>query len=215
MKMAYVVAFAGLTLAGAGTELQAGWGIGVRIGGPVYYGPWAPYYYPYYPYGAIYAAAPPVVVESAPVVVQPAPSPQAPSTPLTLPPAPVPISGVQPASQTAPSPLPSTLVGSQVQEVLQTDVNYHLQQLRNPDERVRADSVLQLGRLKAAASVDPLAATLAGDRSPLVREAAARALALIGSPKALPALRYAAQADPDRDVRRSAQFAVEVVLSRH
>ena len=65
------------------------------------------------------------------------------------------------------------------------DINYYLQQLRNPDERVRADSVLQLGRLKVISSVDPLAATLAGDRSPLVREAAARALALIGSPKAL------------------------------
>jgi HEAT repeat protein len=59
--------------------------------------------------------------------------------------------------------------------------------------------------------VDPLAATLAGDRSPAVRDAAARALGLIASPQALPALERAAQADADRDVRRSAQFAVEVI----
>jgi len=73
--------------------------------------------------------------------------------------------------------------------------------------------VMQLGRLRALAGIDPLAATLAGDRSPLVREAAARGLGLIGSPKALPALQHAAMADPDRDVRHSAQFAAEVVQS--
>ena len=81
IKMACAVAFAGLVLAGADTELQAGWGIGVRIGGPVYYGPSAPYYYPYYPYGypygAVYAVPPPVVVESAPVSC---PVPSQPST---------------------------------------------------------------------------------------------------------------------------------------
>jgi hypothetical protein len=196
MTMALMFAFAGLALAGARTELQAGWGIGVRVGGPVYYGPWAPYYYPYYPYGAVYAAPPPVVVESAPVLVPPPAS-----APGTLPPAPVPVSGVQPVSQ--------------VQAAPPVDINYYLQQLRNPDERGRADTVLQLGRLKAVSCVDPIAATLAGDRSPVVREAAARALALIGSPKALPALQRAAQVDPDRDVRHSAQFAVEVVQSRH
>jgi HEAT repeat protein len=59
-----------------------------------------------------------------------------------------------------------------------------------------------------------LAATLAGDRSPVVRESAARALGLIGSAQALPALQRAAQADSDRDVRRSAQFAVEVIQTR-
>ena len=34
---------------------------------------------------------------------------------------------------------------------------------------------------------------------------------LIGSPRSLTALTHAAQADADRDVRRSAQFAVEVI----
>jgi HEAT repeat protein len=74
--------------------------------------------------------------------------------------------------------------------------------------------VLQLGRSKDPRAVDPLAATLAGDRSAMVREAAARALGLIGSPAALPALQNAAQVDSDHDVRRSAQFAVEVIQSR-
>jgi HEAT repeat protein len=65
--------------------------------------------------------------------------------------------------------------------------------------------------MKSERAIDPLAATLAGDRSAAVREAAARALGLIGSAKALPALRAAALNDNDRDVRHSAEFAVEVV----
>jgi HEAT repeat protein len=95
----------------------------------------------------------------------------------------------------------------------QNSIDHHVQLLSNPDERVRLDSVAQLGRLKAYRAVDPLAATLAGDRSPAVREGAARALGLIGSPKALPALQQAAQADSDHDVRHSAQFAAEVIRS--
>jgi HEAT repeat protein len=95
----------------------------------------------------------------------------------------------------------------------QSDIDHHLQLLANPDERVRLDSVVQLGRLKAYRAVDSLSATLAGDHSPAVREGAARALGLIGSAKALPALQHAAQADDDRDVRHSAQFAAEVIRS--
>ena len=72
---------------------------------------------------------------------------------------------------------------------------------------------MQLGRGRAAQAVDPLAATLAGDRSPVVREAAARALGLIGSSAALPALQQAASADPDHDVRHSAGFAIDVIQS--
>ena len=60
---------------------------------------------------------------------------------------------------------------------------------------------MELGRTKSERALDPLAATLAGDRSPVVRDAAARALGLIASPKALPALTHAAQADTDRDER--------------
>jgi len=93
----------------------------------------------------------------------------------------------------------------------QLDIDHYLGALRDPNEAVRADSVTQLGRIKAQRAVDQLAATLAGDRSPTVREAAARSLALIGSPKAMPALRQAALGDPDRDVRHSAQFALEVI----
>jgi HEAT repeat protein len=70
---------------------------------------------------------------------------------------------------------------------------------------------MQLGQLRATTAVQPLTATLAGDQSPVVREAAARALALIGSAQALTALQHAAQADPDRDVRHSAQFAVDII----
>jgi HEAT repeat protein len=75
------------------------------------------------------------------------------------------------------------------------------------------DAVLNLGKMKAAQAVDAVAATMAGDKSPQVRDAAARSLGLMGSPAALTALKYAAQADSDRDVRHSAQFAVEVIQS--
>jgi HEAT repeat protein len=73
---------------------------------------------------------------------------------------------------------------------------------------------VQLGKLHDPRAIDPLAATLSGDRSPVVRESAARALGLIGSPGALPALQHAAQTDSDHDVRRSAQFAAEVIQNR-
>ena len=70
--------------------------------------------------------------------------------------------------------------------------------LSNSDERVRLETVTQLGRSKSPRAVDPLAATLAGDASPQVRDAAAKALGLIGSPTALPALNRAVQADSVR-----------------
>jgi HEAT repeat protein len=73
---------------------------------------------------------------------------------------------------------------------------------------------LQLGRLRAAEAIDPLAATLAGDSNPRVREAAARALGLIGSQKALPALQQAAQTDSDPTVRHSAEFSIDVIHAR-
>jgi HEAT repeat protein len=86
--------------------------------------------------------------------------------------------------------------------------------LADPEERVRLEAVTQLGRMKSVRMVDPLAATLAGDPSPAVREAAARALALIGSPSAMPALIRAAQVDQSHDVRRTAQFAIEIIQSK-
>jgi HEAT repeat protein len=93
------------------------------------------------------------------------------------------------------------------------EIDENLQLLNAQNEKVRMDAVLNLGKMKAKNAVDPVAATMAGDKSPQVRDAAARALGLIGSPRALTALKYAAQADSDRDVRHSAQFAIEVIQS--
>jgi HEAT repeat protein len=70
---------------------------------------------------------------------------------------------------------------------------------------------VQLGRLRDVRAVEPLTRTLQSDGSPAVREAAARGLGLIADASALKALQYAAQADPDREVRHSAQFAAEVI----
>ena len=166
--------------------------IGVGIGIPCY----RPYYYgPAYYYGApypVYVAPAPVVVQPAPVVVQPAPAPRSAQT-----------------VESTESGLPLT----PVRYTNGAEVDRNLQLLADPSEKVRLDAVLQLGKMKAARAVDPVAATLAGDRSPQVRDAAARALGLIGSPRGLTALKYAAQADNDRDVRHSAQFAVEVIQS--
>ena len=53
--------------------------------------------------------------------------------------------------------------------------------MASADQRTRSDSVAKLGKLRSTRAIDPLAATLSGDRSPAVREAAARALGLIGS----------------------------------
>jgi HEAT repeat protein len=91
--------------------------------------------------------------------------------------------------------------------------NQHLQQLSNPDAAIRQNAVMELGKQRVDQAVDPLSASLAGDANPSVREAAARALGLIAAPRSLPALIRAAQADNDREVRHSAQFAVEVIRS--
>ena len=73
---------------------------------------------------------------------------------------------------------------------------------------------MDLGRSRSEGAIEPLAATLAGDQSPIVRDAAARALGIIGSPRSLSPLLRAAQADNDRDVRHSAQFAVEIIQNQ-
>lgn len=178
-------------LLGTTWKAQAWWHGGVSIGiGPVWVGgPWYPYGY-YYPYPYPYYAAPPVVVQPAPGYA------------------------AQPTYQPAPTTAPVT-ARSPVQDGNQAEVERCLQQLSDTDEHARADAAVQLGRLHATAAIDPLVAMLAGDRSPLVREAAARGLGLIGSSRTLAALQRSAQADPDRDVRHSAQFASEVVASYH
>src|SRR5207244_1824299 len=107
---------------------------------------------------------------------------------------------------------PATISGSSPMAVEPRGaLNQHMQMLSHPEEAVRRDAAMDLGRLKADGAVDALTASLAGDRSPAVRDAAARALGLIGSPRSLAALTHAAQADTDRDVRHSAQFAVEII----
>ncbi len=193
-------ALAVLALGLARTPAEAGskWSVGVQFGTPGYYRPWGPYpypphyhYYPHYHYRPVYVAPPPVVLQPAPVVVQPA-------------------QVVQPVYQT-PTLTPAVSSYAPTQDVAQAEIERRLQLLADPSEQLRAESVRYLGRAKAYRAVDPLAATLAGDRSPVVREAAARALALIGSSKALPALQQAAAADGDREVRHSAQFAVDVI----
>jgi hypothetical protein len=176
------------------------WSIGLNFGLPIYpgWGPCYPYYRP------VYVAPPPVYVQPAPLVYQPAPVLQpVPAPPPAYYPQPHP---VQAANYTPPPPLAA-------REPAQGEADRQLRQLSDPDERARADSAVQLGRMKAMAALDPLAATLAGDRSPAVREAAARGLALLGSPRALTALQRAALADTDRDVRHSAQFAMDVIQS--
>ena len=93
----------------------------------------------------------------------------------------------------------------------QGDINLALQQLRNGDDRTRADAAVRLGRLHADLAVGALVKALNSDSSPKVREAAARGLGLIGSPSSLAALQYAAQADDDSEVRHSAGFAAETI----
>lgn len=184
-------------------------GIGVNIGAPVapyyrpYYAPYpyyGPYYRPYYYPAPVYVAPPPVVYQPAPVVIQ------------------QPVVQQAPQVITQPAPVYSSPPQPPVYQTSQTagpSIDGFLDNLRSPDENIRRSAVTELGRLKATQAVQPLTATLAGDQSPVVREAAARSLALIGSSQALIALQHSAQADPDRDVRHSAQFAVDVIRSNN
>jgi hypothetical protein len=178
--------------------------VGIGIGFPLY--PAYPHYY-YRPYPYYYYPPPAVVVTPPPppvTVVQPAaPAPVVAVSPTTQAPPPPPSEGT--ALATLPPPLP---------QPTDAELQGYLTRLRDGDERVRADAALQLGRLQAQRAVEPLSATLASDRSPAVRDAAARALGLIGTPATLPALQRAAQADDDREVRASARFAAETVRDR-
>jgi hypothetical protein len=193
---AAVLLAAGLPAAAQAGDVRIGIGLGFPVY-PRYYYPYHPYYY--YPPPVVIAPAPPpvtVVQPAAPpvTVVQPAPAQAA---------VPLPPDGSQ---TTLPPPAPVVAAGP--------DVQAYLGRLRDPDERVRADAALQLGRMQAPQAVEPLSALLASDRSPAVRDAAARGLGLIGTPNTLPALQRAAQADEDREVRNSARFAADVVRDR-
>ena len=175
---------------------HGGIGIGINLGAP-FYGPYwgGPYYrpYPYYYYNPY-----PVYVTPPAVVVQPAYS-----SPVEAPPPPAPVA---PPATIAPQIIQPT-------GLRQEGIEQELPLLDSTDDHVRADAAVQLGRLKATRAVQPLMRLLAGDRSASVREASARALGLIGDTATLPALQRAAQADDDRDVRHSAQFAAEGIRS--
>lgn len=190
------IAFTALSAQTVCAHPRGDWSIGVNFGAPLYR-PWGyyPAYGPAYGYWRPYYYAPAsVIYESAPVVIQPAPVyvPQR--------------SVVVPARSTSAPDEPTSGAG-------QSRLEHHLQMLRSPEEAARRDAAMELGRMKAERALDPLTATLAGDQSPVVREAAARGLGLIGAPRSLTALIRAAQADADRDVRHSAQFAVEIIRS--
>jgi hypothetical protein len=197
-----VSALAALALGASQAEAHGFVGIGINLGVPVY----RPYCGPYYrPYGYYYVAPAPVYVAPAPIVVQPAPI----YTPVyTAPVATVPVTTAPVVSRSAapdePLPLPKTVT-------VAGDVNRLIQQLFDQEERVRSDAAMELGRMKSDRAVEPLITVLTSDRSPLARESAARALGLIGAPRSLTSLQQTAQADSDRDVRRSAQFSAEII----
>jgi hypothetical protein len=185
---------------------QAGVRIGVGIGIPIgaFFGPCWGCYRPY-----------PVYVAPAPIIVQPAPVVQAvPATPVcsasasvraeTPPP---------PAVAEAPEPatLPATPARYEARGTSPAGTGEVWDDLNDPDERVRAEAMMRLGRSKNRRAVGPLQKALREDASPAARDAAARALGLIGAPASLNALQKAAQADDDRDVRHSAAFAAEVI----
>jgi hypothetical protein len=164
-------------------------GIGINVGVPICPRPyWGGYYYPYYRPYPVYVAPAPVYVAPPPVYVE---------QPVLVRPAPVPV--VQPSG------------APQVVKAGDGQAQRLIPQLFDQQETVRSEAALELGRMRNQQAVDPLITLVSTDRSPLVREAAARALGLIGSEKGLTALQNAAQGDNDRDVRRSAQFAAEVI----
>jgi hypothetical protein len=193
-----------LLIVPAAAQAHGFWTVGINVGFPVCYRPWCGYGYygyPCYRPYPVYVAPPPIYVAPAPVVQ---------TAPVTLPAYPTPVypsaqaNQVVPAAQTAQTdPVPA--------EARQSEITRLVRDLGDPNENVRADSAMQLGRMKATRAIDPVAARLAGDKSPLVRDAAARALGLMGSSKSLPALTRAALDDTDRDVRRSAQFSKDVI----
>lgn len=189
---------------------QAGWGVGVRIGVPIggYYGPYyGPYYgygygYPYYGYG-YYPA--PVVVQQPVTVVQGAPAVAGTAQPAQTPALVASSSASSPSQPALPQP---------ITQVAAREIDAYVSRLQDPDDRVRGDAVNNLGRMQAHRAVAPLCNTLASDRSPAVRDAAARALGLIADASSLEALQRAAQADDDREVRASARFAADVLRDR-
>jgi hypothetical protein len=192
--------FSLLALSPLAQRAQAWVGVRLGIGLPIYVGP-GPYYYgnPYY--------YPPTYVAPAPVIYQPAPS-------VSVVPAPASV-GTAPANNTVSAARPPAIVDNVIPTGNQVppQIDALVRQLSDASETVRRDAALEIGRLKARNAVDVLTNMLAKDPSPVARDGAARALGLMASPQSLNALIYAAQADDDREVRHSAQFAVEIIRS--
>lgn len=217
--LAVAVVACACTSARAGVRI----GIGIGVPFPYYYG-YGPYYRPYYGYypyyypGAVVVAAPApaVVVQPAPAAVQPAPSGYQPAPASTPPPptlpAPTPIASAPALQVSQPAPLaPAVARSSAPDEHSEYDRLFQL--MNDPGEGARISAIMQLGRAKVQQAVGPITQALNNDSSPRVRDAAARALGLIASPSSLNALQTAAQADDDKEVRHSAQFAAEVIRS--
>lgn len=195
---------------------RAGVYVGIGVPGP-YYRPYYRHGYRYgyrpygYGYGGVYIAPPPVIVGAPPVVVpqpvvvQPGYTPASPPPTQTPAPLPPPAPVTQAATATTPDVMPTGAIAAAV------DVDSCVRQLQSGDEQIRSTALVNLGKLKAERAVGPMVKALNSDRSPRVREAAARGLGLIASPSSLSALQYAAQADDDTQVRHSAAFAVEVI----
>jgi HEAT repeats len=189
--MRHALLFA-LILTAIPTAAQAGvrLGIGFNFGPPCYYG-YGPYYRPYYYPPAVYVGPPPLVYAPAPVYLAPPPVVAVPAF----------VPAVAPA---APPP-------SVVRAARPTNDSGNLVALNDPAAKTRADGCIGLGRAKDPRAIGPLSRCLKEDDNPQVRDAAARALGLIGSPASLDALQRAAGNDADRDVRRSASFAAEII----
>jgi hypothetical protein len=196
---------AGLIVAAAVSGAQAGVRVGVGIGigfpcyRPCYYAPYPYYYYPAPVVVAAPVVAAPVAVAAPTAVVAASPAPA-----VAVPAAPAPAPTAVAVAEGATTAIPPLSPVSTSQ-----DVNA----LSDPNAQVRAEACIRIGRGKDHNAVPPLIRVLREDSSPAAREAAARALGLIGSPRSLNALQTAAQADDDRDVRRSASFAAEVIRS--
>ena len=151
-----IIPMLGILMGLSGTAVQAHgpgcWGVGIRFGWPGYCGPWYPGYYgPYYYPPPVYVVQPPVYAV-----------PPAPTAPLVYPAPP----GVTPSAGIASAPLIGTPVpaghSSQPRplEASSPEMAAHfLHNLSDRDERVRLESVTQLGRIHAQRAVDPLAAT--------------------------------------------------------
>ena len=184
--MRHALLFA-LILTSVPTAVQAGvrWSIGVNLGAPCY----GPYYGPCYRPSSrpvVYVGPPPLIYAPAPIYVVPGTAIVVPAVPAAAPPSVV--RAARPAVESA-----------------------NLSSLNDPVAKTRADACIGLGRAKDTRALVSLARCLKEDDNPQVRDAAARALGLIGSPTSLDTLQRAASGDADRDVRRSASFAAEVI----